>query len=289
VSLRSILAPTGQGCFADEAAERLNVLAGATVFLEPGGDGEVADAQYVWAEAEDGTRTLINRELLAGGFAVFQESATDPFGAWLQEAEREARDQQAGLWEACADQLPTVTEVATATPTAEPTEPASTETAEPTAEPTSTPIPAGTPSPTATATAAQGSPSPSPAATTTTATTAEEPTSTMFRGGPAHTGVQPGPGLEAPAKLPWEFQTTSAIFSSATVVEGVVYVGSLDGSLYALDSHSGPAKWQFTTGAGILSSPAVANGAVYVGSEDTNLYAVDAETGRERWRFATGA
>ncbi|MEA2582526.1 MAG: eukaryotic-like serine/threonine-protein kinase [Thermomicrobiales bacterium] len=290
VSLHSIVAPTGRDCFADEAAERLSQLAGATVFLEPAGDdGSAADARYIWSEAEDGTRTLINREMLAGGFAIFQESASTRFTTWLQGAEQQARDQEAGLWKDCADQLPVATEAATVTPTPAPTEPSATETAEPTTAPTSTPSSATSPSSTATPATPQGSPSSSPAATAATSATPDVPASTMFRAGPAHTGIQPGPGLEAPAKLPWEFQATSAIFSSAAIVDGVIYVGSLDGSLYALDSRSGPPRWQFTTGAGILSSPSVANGVVYVGSEDMNLYAVDAETGRERWRFATAA
>ena len=38
----------------------------------------------------------------------------------------------------------------------------------------------------------------------------------------------------------------------------------------------------------VYSSPVVANGIVYVGSEDKNLYAIDAVTGKEKWRFATG-
>jgi outer membrane protein assembly factor BamB len=35
-------------------------------------------------------------------------------------------------------------------------------------------------------------------------------------------------------------------------------------------------KWSYTTGAYVESSPAVGNGVVYVGSDDNNLYALDA-------------
>ena len=38
-------------------------------------------------------------------------------------------------------------------------------------------------------------------------------------------------------------------------------------------------KWTFTTSGGVISSPAVANGVLYVGSEDHNVYALDANTG----------
>ncbi|HKG26304.1 MAG TPA: PQQ-binding-like beta-propeller repeat protein, partial [Thermomicrobiales bacterium] len=288
VNLLSVTAPSDGGCFADEAAGQLSDLAGSTVFLESAGDDASQDEveRYVWVEADDGTRTQVNREMLAGSFAVFNLDPATRFSTWLEVAEREARDAGTGIWDACASDLPAVTPEATETPTTAPTEAA---TATPSSVATATPSATSTeelpPTPTPTATSATGSPSASPSASAST----DEPTSAMFRGGPSHHGVQPGPGLTAPAKLPWEFQTTSGIFSSATVVDGVVYVGSLDGSLYALNSTSGPALWQFTTSAGIISSPAVADGVVYFGSEDTNLYAVDAKTGREIWRFATSA
>jgi len=58
------------------------------------------------------------------------------------------------------------------------------------------------------------------------------------------------------------------------VSNGVVYVGSGDKNLYAIDAGTGKEKWRFTTGSYVVSSPAVSNGVVYVGSLDKNLYAV---------------
>ena len=46
-------------------------------------------------------------------------------------------------------------------------------------------------------------------------------------------------------------------------------------------------KWAFKT-EGPVCSPAFSDGVVYVGSDDKNLYAVDANTGREIWAFKTG-
>lgn len=76
--------------------------------------------------------------------------------------------------------------------------------------------------------------------------------------------------------------------SSPAVVGGVVYVGSGDHQVYALDARSGELRWAFPTGDVVHASPAVANGVVYVGSWDRNLYAIDATTGKERWRYTTG-
>lgn len=76
--------------------------------------------------------------------------------------------------------------------------------------------------------------------------------------------------------------------SSPVTVSGVVYFGSGDGHLYALDAASGELKWKFKTGDVIHASPAYANGVLYVGSWDSFFYAVDAATGKEKWRFHGG-
>jgi outer membrane protein assembly factor BamB len=46
------------------------------------------------------------------------------------------------------------------------------------------------------------------------------------------------------------------------VANGVVYAGSFDGSLYALNAATGTKLWSFATGLPVDSSPAVANGVV---------------------------
>lgn len=76
--------------------------------------------------------------------------------------------------------------------------------------------------------------------------------------------------------------------SSPTIVDGVLYIGSGDQHVYALDAATGALKWRFATGDVVHASPAVANGMVIVGSWDANVYAIDAQTGHERWRYVTG-
>jgi len=61
--------------------------------------------------------------------------------------------------------------------------------------------------------------------------------------------------------------------SSPAVANGVVYVGSEDHNVYALDARTGAKRWVYTTGYLVTSSPAVANGVVYVGSVRSNVYA----------------
>jgi outer membrane protein assembly factor BamB len=65
--------------------------------------------------------------------------------------------------------------------------------------------------------------------------------------------------------------------SSPAVVNGVVYVGSWDHKLYALDISTRKTLWSAQTGDHITSSPTVVNGIVYIGSWDHKLYAFKAD------------
>src|SRR5437868_5598329 len=69
----------------------------------------------------------------------------------------------------------------------------------------------------------------------------------VFRGNPQQTGVS---AEKLPAKLVelWQFKTGDAVEGTAAVVDGVVYVGSFDKHLYALDLKDGSEKWKFAAG-----------------------------------------
>lgn len=87
--------------------------------------------------------------------------------------------------------------------------------------------------------------------------------------------------------LKWAFPTGD-VAGSPVVQDGVVYFGSWDGNLYALDLDSGQEKWRFKTDGAVHVRPALAEGLICVGSGDHNLYCLEAESGKERWRFKTG-
>ena len=61
--------------------------------------------------------------------------------------------------------------------------------------------------------------------------------------------------------------------SSPAVANGVVYVGSDDYNVYALNAKTGAELWSDTTGFWVESSPVVANGVVYINGDDFNVYA----------------
>ena len=112
--------------------------------------------------------------------------------------------------------------------------------------------------------------------------------SPSFRGGPDHPGVYDSASIAHTPQVKWKFQTAGKIFSSPAISSGVLFVGSTDHSLYAVELATGKQLWKFETGSSIPSSPAVANGSVYFLSYDDNFYSLDSATGKLRWKFKTG-
>ena len=109
-----------------------------------------------------------------------------------------------------------------------------------------------------------------------------------FHGNLAHTGVYDSSGPAKFTGVKWTFKTNGPVVSSPAIAGGLVFIGSLDGSLYAIDQETGQQKWKTDPTDSIASSPAVADGIVYYLSYDRALYAVAADTGAAKWLFATG-
>lgn len=89
-------------------------------------------------------------------------------------------------------------------------------------------------------------------------------------------------------EVKWKFETKRTIYSNPAVVEGVVYFGSGDHYLHAVDAETGQEVWEFKTEGVIQSSPRLVGDLVYIGSKDKYLYAVDRQTGQEVWKFKAG-
>lgn len=81
----------------------------------------------------------------------------------------------------------------------------------------------------------------------------------------------------------WDFYLSSAVLK-----DDLVYFGSSDSNVYALNVESGEKVWSYTTGGSIHSSPALSNNTLVIGSWDSSVYGLDALTGSEKWKFDTG-
>jgi outer membrane protein assembly factor BamB len=109
----------------------------------------------------------------------------------------------------------------------------------------------------------------------------------LFRGNPEQTGVT---AAKLPAKLEtlWTFKAGDAFESTVAVSGGVVYAGSMDEHVYAIDLAKGTQKWKYKAGP-FKAPPAVRDGSVYIGDLDGNFHCVDAIKGTKKWSFETGA
>ena len=92
----------------------------------------------------------------------------------------------------------------------------------------------------------------------------------------------------------WEVEVGGPVSSTPVIADGVAYVGSYDGNLYAIDLPTGSVVWTYATGAavpepnlqiplGITGSAAVDADAVYVGDATATLHALDRATGVALW------
>ena len=100
--------------------------------------------------------------------------------------------------------------------------------------------------------------------------------------------------------LLWNYTTGNLVYSPPTINNGVLYVSSLDGNIYALNATNGAKIWNFTTSGQVFASPDVVDGVVYVGcavlpppSELGTLttggavYALNATNGVQLWKYVT--
>jgi eukaryotic-like serine/threonine-protein kinase len=95
---------------------------------------------------------------------------------------------------------------------------------------------------------------------------------------------------------PESFQSGHSIWGSPTYkdvsffstrldrqVDGVLFITSLDRSVYALEAETGELLWQRTLGGAIASQAIVNDGLVYVSSFARGVHALSIETGEEQW------
>ena len=88
--------------------------------------------------------------------------------------------------------------------------------------------------------------------------------------------------LPHPNVFDWDYAAARPVIAG-----DVVYAGSADGSMNAVDASSGQRIWRFETKGKIRADALVDGDRVYFGSLDNGMYAVDRATGRQLWRQET--
>ena len=88
-------------------------------------------------------------------------------------------------------------------------------------------------------------------------------------------------------RLKWAFgfPNGATAFGQPTIVDGRLYTGSNDGTVYALDARSGCIYWMFQAQTLVRAAVVIGPGPrAYVGDLDSNFYALNADTGSLLWQ-----
>jgi len=109
----------------------------------------------------------------------------------------------------------------------------------------------------------------------------------MFHHDQLHTGYSSSAAPTTNNVL-WSFSTNDDVYSSPTIIDGKLYIGSDDQKIYCLDAEDGHELWNSSVGGEVWeSSPAVANDMVFIGGGNT-FYCFNAENGSTIWSYQTG-
>lgn len=111
----------------------------------------------------------------------------------------------------------------------------------------------------------------------------------LYRGGPLAQGVS-ATDLPVRPEVIWKRSFENESFESTPIIQdGRIYIGGLDGPVYALELATGKTVWKFETEAGVKAAPAYRDGKLYVGDLDGRFYCLDAATGKQLWGYETNA
>jgi outer membrane protein assembly factor BamB len=88
----------------------------------------------------------------------------------------------------------------------------------------------------------------------------------------------------------WHVGATGLIIPAPIYADGVVYFGTSDSLVYAVDAETQSIKpgWPFKATDEMWASPLVANGRLYVAGQNHYLYCLDAQSGQEIWKQEVG-
>jgi len=85
----------------------------------------------------------------------------------------------------------------------------------------------------------------------------------------------------------WRTSAKRAVTATPHYYDGVIYITSLDGVLYAIDAKSGWVIWRFRMESGSISTPTTNENHIYVGSTDNRFYCVNIKSANKVWSFDT--
>ena len=110
---------------------------------------------------------------------------------------------------------------------------------------------------------------------------------TLFRGNPQRTGVFDFPAIRQQPTLQWQTKLSSTWLMPPILTDGILYTGSGNGTLYAVDVQTGEKIWSTDGFSQLENSGAVAGDTLVAGGYDQRVRALDRHTGEVLWSFNT--
>lgn len=110
----------------------------------------------------------------------------------------------------------------------------------------------------------------------------------MFQYDPANSGsVGDISGPSGELELVWE-KNIEALPSAPVIHDQIVYTGSYDHHVYALDARTGTEVWKFETDGRVYADCALTAGSL-IAAGDSTVYSLDLVTGEQEWALEVGS
>jgi len=87
----------------------------------------------------------------------------------------------------------------------------------------------------------------------------------------------------------WSFEAVGALRASPVLYGDLIYVGSEDKRVYALDKYTGELVWSLKLDDVVAASASVAGLTLVIGTESGTVYGIHRTEGEERWRADLGS
>ena len=87
----------------------------------------------------------------------------------------------------------------------------------------------------------------------------------------------------------WTFEAVGALRASPVLYDGLVYIGSEDKRVYAIDRYTGDLEWSLKLDDVVATSPAVSGNTLVIGTEAGTVYGIHRNDGEELWQVDVGS
>ena len=110
----------------------------------------------------------------------------------------------------------------------------------------------------------------------------------LDRGNAQRTGVYDVPSIRHQPEVKWQTKVSSTWLMPPMLADGMLYTGSGDGVLYALNAETGEMIWSAGVFEGLESTGAIAGDTIVTGGFSKLVQAFDRYTGNVLWKYKSG-